>query len=155
MGLQRFKMVLNSFMMVSDHRKAFWHDLRPDFGAGNSENAIFELNFVHLRALYTSYITLALRPCRAGVMSRRIEKSWDFTKRFRRIQFSQKVLIIFLLEPWILIMGCDLPAGILPAGCGENNKITYQLESSQLVRIHKTSYQLGGCQPAGGLVNNR
>ena len=64
MGLQRFKMVLNSFMMVSDHRKAFWHDLRPDFGAGNSENAIFELNFVHLRALYKSYITL--RVC-AGV----------------------------------------------------------------------------------------
>ena len=29
-------------------------------------------------------------------------------------------------------MGCDLPAGTLPAGCGENGKITYQLESSQL-----------------------
>ena len=33
---------------------------------------------------------VALRPCRAGVMSRRIEKSWDFTERFRRIEFAKK-----------------------------------------------------------------
>ena len=58
---------------------------------------------------------------------------------------------IFQLEQRILQMGCDLPAGILPAGCGENYGATYQLESSQLghtqlVRNHKKSYQLAGYQ---------
>ena len=57
-------------------------------------------------------------------------------------------------------MGCDLAAGILQAGCGENDKVTYQLESSQLghtqlVRNHKTSCQLAGSPPAGESVNNR
>ena len=36
-------------------------------------------------------LNVVLRPCRAGVMSRRIEKSWDFKERFRRIEFTQKV----------------------------------------------------------------
>ena len=67
---------------------------------------------------------------------------------------------IFQLEHMNLPMGCDLTARILPAGWGENDEITYQLESSklghtQLVRNHKPSCQLAGCQPAGGSVNNR
>ena len=67
---------------------------------------------------------------------------------------------IFQLEQRILAMEHDLPAGILTAGCGEYDKITYQLESSQLghtqlARNHKTSCQLAESQPAGRSVNNR
>ena len=63
-------------MMFSDLRKSFWHDLRPNFGSRNWENAIFKLNFVYFWVKYKSYML-----------------SWEFEQGF------QKVLI--LVHNWL------------------------------------------------------
>ena len=53
-------------------------------------------SYICLHGCFCNYglgITLPWTPG-TGVMSRHIEKSWDFKKRFRRIEFTEKVLKI-------------------------------------------------------------